>query len=336
MIDIVFYDVEVFKYDWTVTFKSLRTGEYTFIHNNNYQVKEFMRNPSIILCGWNSKMYDDYILSAMIEGADNYTLKQINDWIIGGNLPWEHPFLNGVWRNFKSFDVRDDLYQALSLKEAEGNMGMNIEESSISFDIDRPLTKDEVAEVQQYNKHDVDATERVFKARKQYLRAKIHLGRMIGLPDIESLRMTNGKLSARFLNATKIDRNDERDLVYPTNLIRERIPTIIFDFYDKMLDPSISDDELFKDKLKFDIKGVEYVYGFGGVHAGVPNYQYKSDKLLLNYDVRSLYPSIMIEYNLLSRNTPIPERFKEVYYERIKAKSEGNREVSEALKLVLS
>ena len=103
MVDIIFYDVEVFAYDWTVTFKSLRKQEYTFIHNNNYQVKEFMRQPGIILAGWNEKMYDSYMLLAIMVGADPQTLKRLNDWIIeDGRLPWEFPFLEGQWKDFDS------------------------------------------------------------------------------------------------------------------------------------------------------------------------------------------------------------------------------------------
>ena len=381
--DIIFFDLEVFKHDWTVTFKSLKTGEYTFIHNNNHKVREFLSNKKLLLCGWNNKYYDDHILSAIIEGADNYTLKKLNDWIIvDRKLPWEFPFLQGVWRDFQSFDIRDDLYKGLSLKEAEGNMGMDIEESEVDFNIDRPLTKEELEEVRKYNRHDVDATERVFLNRKEYLRAKVHVGRMINLET--SISMTNGKLSAKFLEATKISRNDERDFKYPKNLNMKMIPKPILDFYNRILDKEIDDFELFngptmiddggkrikvykyfkknelvhygkklskkdikekgithwwyKGKLTLFLKGNEYIYGFGGVHAGVPNYVGEStkDRKILLWDVRSLYPSIMIEYDLLSRNTPVPEKFKKIYYDRIKAKKEGDKATSDALKLILN
>lgn len=337
--DIIFYDLEVFKYDWTVTFKSLRTGEYWFYHNDNNGVRDFMRKKNIILCGFNNKMYDDYILLAILVGADNYILKKLNDWIIEEKkLPWEFPFLQGHVKNFDSFDLRDDLYMGLSLKVIEGNLGMNIEESSIPFDIDRPLTPDEIEETKLYNKADVDATERLFENRKSYLRSKVFLSKMIDMDMEDALKMTNGKLSARFLNAKRISRNDERDLIYPKNLKRDVIPKEIFEFFNQMLNPDISDDKLFKSKLKLNIEGVEYVYGFGGVHAGIPNYigESTNDRMILLHDVRSLYPSIMVEYDLLSRNTPIPEKFKEIYYERIEAKKNGEKAKSDALKLVLN
>ena len=245
--DIIFYDLEVFKYDWTVTFKSLRTGEYWFYHNDNNGVRDFMRKKNIILCGFNNKMYDDYILLAIMVGADNYTLKKLNDWIIEEKkLPWEFPFLQGHWKEFDSFDLRDDLYAGLSLKVIEGNLGMNIEECSIPFDIDRPLTDEEIEEVRLYNKADVDATERLFHERKRnYLKPKVDVGRLIGLDDVESLRMTNAKLTAQVLKANKILRDDERNYVPPKVINWERIPKVIRDFYSRMHDESISDKELF-------------------------------------------------------------------------------------------
>ena len=119
--DILFYDVECYKYDWTVTFKSLKSQKYYYFHNDNVGIRDFVnKNLKNLLCGWNSKMYDDYMLLGMINGLSNFELKQLNDWIIEKKrLPWEFPLLNGKWRNFKSFDLRDDMYRNLSLKVIE-------------------------------------------------------------------------------------------------------------------------------------------------------------------------------------------------------------------------
>ena len=47
----------------------------------------------------------------------------------------------------------------MSLKEAEGYMGMSVEESKIDFNIDTPLTSGQIEETIKVLYHDVDATE---------------------------------------------------------------------------------------------------------------------------------------------------------------------------------
>ena len=217
---------------------------------------------------------------------------------------------------------------------------MDIEEASVPFDIDRPLTEEELKQNIEYNKADVDATERLFHARKNYLYSKVRLGRQVGLKGYESLRLTNGKLSARYLNAKPIKRNDERDFKYPDTLNKENIDDKILQFFNQMWDKSIPSDKLFKSKLKIrdDKNDMDIIYGFGGVHGATPNYIGESteDRVLLLYDVSSLYPSLMIEYDLLSRNVPNPEEFEIIYKNRFKAKREGDKETSDDLKLILN
>ena len=55
----------------------------------------------------------------------------------------------------------------------------------------------------------------------------------------------------------------------------------------------------------------------------------------MNSDVSSFYPSIMIEYGLLSRNIQNPTKFKEIRDTRFKFKKEKNS-IEKSLKLVLN
>jgi hypothetical protein len=335
---IYIYDFEVFKYDWLVVFKSTKTSEYTIIHNDNFKLKNFMYQKDLILAGFNNKWYDDWILQTIVSGGDNNTIKAHNDWIIGGNNPWEFPFIKGKRKEFNSFDIRDDLPMSLGLKDIEGNMGMNIVESEIPFDIDRPLTKEELEETIHYCKHDVDAAEELLRRRKSYFDSKLVVGQLKGLSIVESLKNTNAKLAAKYLDAKPVERFDERQYQYPSSISRSLIPKEIFKFYDRMKDDSISDDELFESKLKLEIDGCEYVYGFGGVHAGLNNYTEETteDRVILNWDVASLYPNIMINFDYVSRNVPDPSIFKDVVETRLKAKKEGDKVTSDSLKLVIN
>lgn len=58
-----------------------------------------------------------------------------------------------------------------------------------------------------------------------------------------------------------------------------------------------------------------------------------SRKLLRNWDVSAMYPTIMIVFNLLSRNVPDPEKFKRMVDERLKAKGIGDLETAKKLKV---
>ena len=334
-LNIEIFDVEVFKEDWMVTFKNVQSGEYTVIHNDNHALKNFMRTKPI-LAGFNSKFYDNWIIQAILLGADNRMVKEINDYIIEGGLGWEHHFLQYKRRTFQSFDLRDDLPMNLSLKAIEGNLGLDIVETGVSFDIDRALTADELESSIEYNKVDVDSTQRLFELRKDYLQGKMTVARLKGLDEVEALGLTNAKLTARYLDARKQVRDDEREYTIPPEVNQDRIPQQVLDFYAQMDDESIDSDDLFKSKLKTEIGGLEIVYGFGGVHGAKPNYFSDGKKLILNWDVTSLYPNLMIEYDYVSRNVTNPEQFAEVVARRIKAKAEGDWMVSDALKLVIN
>jgi hypothetical protein len=118
----------------------------------------------------------------------------------------------------------------------------------------------------------VKATAYLLTLRKNYLEAKLNVGRAIGLSDAKSLYMTNARLTAAALKAEYVERNDGRDYVYPENLRKEYIPKEVLDFFDRLHDPSISDEELFSSKLKIMVDGAEAVVGFGGIHHARTNY----------------------------------------------------------------
>ena len=271
------YDTEVFAHDWIVVFKDRDTGVHIVMHNDNLAVREFISDEAIY-CGFNSKGYDQYIIKAICAGFSPEEVKQVNDWIIGGGQGWQCPLLDGVFFRFNNVDIMDDVQIGLSLKAIEGHLGMSIEETEVDFNLDRPLTQEELDLTIQYCIHDVDATEKLTEIRKDYLRTKLNLGTLAGVDPIKALSSTNAKLTAMFLKANRQEHHDEREYKYPENLRREYIPQEVFDFFDRLKDPSISDDEVFKGKYKFQMDDGECVIGFGGIHMGIPNYREVTDE----------------------------------------------------------
>ena len=107
------FDIEVFKHDWLVVFKNMGTGEYNVIHNDNYQLKTFV-SPDHLYAGFNNKHYDNHIIKAIICGADNALVKEINDFIIDGNLGWIICFFQQTGLGFNTFDIMDDMANGLA------------------------------------------------------------------------------------------------------------------------------------------------------------------------------------------------------------------------------
>ena len=330
------YDTEVFAHDFVVVFKDKETGEHTVFHNDNIGVRDFINEDSIY-CGFNSKGYDQYIIKAIAQGYSPEEVKQVNDWIIGGGQGWQCPLLEGIYYRFNNVDIMDDMQMGLSLKAIEGHIGLSIEETEVDFNLDRPLTSEEIALTVKYCKHDVDATEHLTDLRKNYLNNKIYLGRLKNLDDVKALSMTNAKLTALYVDAERrFEYDDERNYKYPNNLLRGYIPQEVFDFFDRLHDESIPDDELFKSKLDITSGECPVTIGFGGIHGAIPFYQETETetRIIRNYDVGSYYPHLMTICGYTSRNIPDPKIYADMLETRMAAKKSGDMATANALKLV--
>lgn len=267
-------DTEVFAYDNVTVFKDVDTASRSIYHNDNDGVREYFdNNKDAIYVGANIKHYDQFILKSMACDFSPEEVKQLNDYIIKHKLNgWDYPPLKEEYFIINLCDLFDDMQQGLSLKAVEAHLGMNIEETQVDFDIDRPLTKEEIEKTIFYCSYDVDATEKWLKLRMPYIENKIVLGRLAGITPQKALKMTNAKLTAALLGAEPQSHNDERRYVYPPNLKREYIPQEVFDFFDKMQDPSISDEVLFKRKLNLSVGECPITIAFGGIHGAIPNF----------------------------------------------------------------
>ena len=334
---LVTYDCEVFAHDWIVVFKDYESKHFSVIHNDNQALLACI-DEDTVYCGFNSKGYDQYIIKAICAGFSPEEVKQVNDWIIAGNQGWECPLLRGVRFWFNNIDIKDDVYKALSLKAIEGHLGMNIQETEVDFNLDRPLTPEELESTIFYCKHDVDATEKLMDIRKDYLRTKVNLGKRAGIPEVKALSSTNAKLTALMLNATKKEWTDGRDYVYPPNLDLSLIPRDVIEFFETIHDTSIPDEVLFKTSLETTIGDMPCKYAWGGVHGSVTGFYDEStgDHIIQNRDVSSLYPSLIEGYNYLSRNVPDPQLFYQIRRDRIQAKHNGDKQTATDLKLPLN
>lgn len=334
---LIIYDVEVFAFDWIVVFKDVESGVHTVIHNDSEALRECIFEDGIYV-GFNSKHYDQFIIKAAVCDFSPQEIKALNDFLIGGGRGWEYAPLKEFYFRFNNVDIRDDVQLGLSLKAIEGHMGMDIQETEVSFDLDRPLTEDELRQTVYYCTHDVDATHELMKLRADYLKTKKNLGKRAGIDEAKSLAATNAKLTAMMLRAERKEWNDGREYVYPENLDTAVIPKPILDFFETIHDMSIPDDVLFKTSFEIEIGGMPCKYAWGGVHGSLTGYYEEAteNRVIQNRDVSSLYPSLIEIYNYLSRNVPDPELFYAIKRDRIQAKHNGDKQTAKDLKLPLN
>lgn len=321
---LVFYDFECFKYDWIVVFIDYKTRKKCVIVNDREKLINFYKvcmENNVILVGFNCRNFDQWILKGIIKGIDPY---KITDGLINkGKKSYQL-----IPRHYEVPVINFDVMQGFNgLKTLEAFLGMSIDETEVDFNLDRKLTDDEIASTVKYCTSDVNATIEVFERSRHEFDSLIGLVEMYELP-LESIGKTKAQLSATILGAKRPeqDRNDEWDITLPDNLKIEKYTDVVEWFLsDEIKQPNA--------KYKREVYGVDHVFGLGGIHGATSKTSY--DGIIALWDVASLYPSCIIEYDLMSRNVEDRNKYKEIKETRLKLKKAKDPRQG-SLKIVLN
>ena len=315
------YDFEVFKHDTLLGVLNEETGEI-FQLWSIAKIKQFVEeNLNNIWVGYNCEHYDKILLHGILSGKLTTTDKVFacSNSVIHAQ-DYDIPVFNVLGKYdindyyaspILSYDVMGD-GSFMSLKQNEGFMGMDIVESVVPFDIDRPLTDDEKEDVAKYNRADLYGTLERFKQRKNAFRTKMLLVKEFGLSK-DYICKTNAKLTEAILLSqnkgvnTRARKNFQLSSL-PCNWDVPEIKTVFNFFLDALKELEKHGWETKKcDKTKLsmniDILGVEHTFALGGVHGGIKNYICRPEdkKKIVWVDVSSLYPNILTKWDLLSR-----------------------------------
>ena len=317
--DILVYDFEVFKKFWCVVIASAE-GVREIIDQMQL-VKFYDNHRDCIWIGFNSNHYDSYILGAIYNGCRQELLYMASQELIengrtqrGGGPPEE----------FISYDTGDRFH---SLKQLEAYMGHSIEESSIPFDTDKDFTDEMKSETLKYCRHDVLETVEVLKRRIYDFMAQKSLIETFDLPK-RDYRLTKAQLTAKVLKCTKnlsLAHEEWTNKILPCIRIRKYMD--VLEFYS-------NSSNYQEGKLDINISGVPHTFALGGIHGAIKRCHRKGQ--LLHIDVTSYYPSIMIQHNLLTRQSKEPELFTEIYNKRVELKKAGKKDEQAPYKIILN
>lgn len=321
---ILAYDFEVFRYNWMVVIADLVAEKEEVIIDDSEKLKSFYESHKDYLwVGFNSSAYDQWILKSILAGYDPYDMnehlitKKMKGWQFSDSL-----------RDYKLYNYDCYLENKGSLKRLEGYMGSSIHESSVDFRINRPLTEDEIKETVKYCRHDVSETIKVFCKRKSEFDALFSLIKLYNLP-LEDITKTKAQCSATVLGAEKHEYDDEWNFPLEKECIEGiKKYTNVVDWF------SSSESRVPNAELNVIVGGCPCTFAQGGVHGAIKNYFEKGRFLCA--DVASLYPSEMIQYNLLSRSAKNKDRYVEIYHKRLQLKAEGKKKEQAPYKIVLN
>lgn len=319
----LFYDFEVFAFDWLVVIMDTDQKKETVIVNDAEQLQAiYDAHINDIWVGFNNRHYDQYILKGILCGFD---AKRINDFIIvKGNPGWK---FSSMFNELPLINYDVMLNTDRGLKSFEGFMGNDIRESQVPFDIDRKLTEKEIQETIFYCRHDVQQTMKVFMKRIDEFNTMIYFIKHFKLP-LAALSKTKAQLAAEILGGNRKGQMFDDEFDFPIlDCLELKKYRHIADWYKA---PENHDYE--KSQKDVMVAGVPHTYSWGGGHGAIPQYHVKGDFLII--DVTAYYPSLQKKYHFGYRVMDNPENFEFIHDSNIEFKKKGDKKARLPFKIM--
>ena len=330
---------------------------------NNSYTTDYQFNTNKIFAGYNNIHYDNPIINYII---DYYNVMKDKTYIeiCKSIFNLSKTILNskegeeGIWKKwkyqqwFESFDLLTMLYSTqlrVGLKEMQVTMQYpNVQEFVYDWDI--PLVESKFDEMIQYNINDVESTSELLDRCKKDIELRIAIEDEYGVRVLSKDGVNIGMkiITQKYLEKTGQTWWDIKDLRSPMDKIPLKDVILPFVKYDS---PILKDmlDTLKKQTVSPGRKGYEYKFifnnlrytvGVGGIHSVndpeiiIP----KEDEYLIDCDVASLYPSMIIQHKFYPKH--LGPEFLEIYSkireERLEAKHNGDKVKNETLKFALN
>lgn len=318
---------------------------------------------NVIFCGYNNLHYDNPIINYIIEYEDKlmqYNIPTICSSIFNlsktittsseDNIDaWKH-WKYQIW--FDTFDILTMLYSnklRVGLKEIQVTMQYpNVQE--FVCDWTKPLPLEDFDSMIDYNINDIESTSELLNRCKKDVDLRITIEDEYGVRVLSKDGVNIGMkiLTQKYLEKTGLTWQDIKDLRSPMSVIPLKDVILPFIKYDSPILQRVLDD--MKNQIvspgrkgyenKFVFNNLRYSVGVGGIHSVnspeiiIP----RDDEMLIDIDVASLYPSMLIEYEFYPKHLgkEFLEVYKQIKDERIEAKHNGDKVKNETLKLALN
>lgn len=346
--------------DELVEFFHTVNTKYTF---GDLYTTDIKLDTNILFCGYNNLHYDNAIINYIIDCYNIMKYKGYRDicrsvFNLSKVITTSSEDDNSAWRKWKymicfdSFDILTMLYSnklRVGLKEIQVTMQYkNVQEFVADWQADLP--ENQIDSMIDYNINDVNSTEELLNRCKKDidLRIAIEDEYRVRVLSKDGVNIGMKILTQKYLEKTGQTWWDIKDLRSPMSVIPLNSVILPFIKYDSPILTRVLND--MKSQIvspgrkgyenKFVFEGLQYSVGVGGIHSVnkpeiiIP----KEDEMLIDIDVASLYPSMLIEYEFYPKHLgpEFLEVYKQIKDERIEAKHNGNKVKNETLKLALN
>ena len=366
---VVVYDIEVFPNVFHCCCKDTENDnvykfEISERKNQLTEMLEFFTEKGKIFCGYNNHHYDDVILNYIIEYEKKLTglpywrtcqsIFNLSSYIVKDEEGSRERIKR--WKYAKYFHSMDILTMQFSQKLRVGLKTMqvtmhykNVQE--YEGDFDRFLPSGEIDKMIAYNINDVESTTELLNRLKDQIELRLFIEQEHGIDclSMDSVKMAETFLLEEYSKKSGIPKNVIKEMRSPMDYIPLKdviLPFIQYknpklqDVLEDMKKQIVYSKERKGYEKKFVLSNVVYSVGVGGIHSiHKPKiFLPKDDEFIGHADVTSMYPSLLIKYQLGPRHLGklFCDIFSNIYNERIEAKRTGQKVKNLFLKIVLN
>lgn len=354
----IYWDIECYRNYFYVRFhcyKTSHTYEARLFNDvlelgDRKQISLFIKKHTLI--GFNTDNYDLPMLAAFLGGASNSDLKYLSDKIINSNDPWW--LLSRKFPKIRLPAVDTiDLVGATPLRGGLKMYACRVHTQTLEdlpLHPDTIIQRDQLDTMERYCANDLEMTRDVHISVAEDVRLRQDMTKQYGI----DFRSKSGPQIAEAVLRSQMNK---------AGAVVERRSAKVKPFQYQMPDyiefetPELQSvqraaresvfgvnkngyvelPEALDAAIEFD--GAVYKMGIGGLHSQEKHQAIiAGDKLLGEWDVASMYPTIILGQGLYPEHIgeEFCDVFQSIYDTRLAAKSLGNKMVSDSLKLVLN
>ena len=350
----IVFDIEVAPNMFLLMGKIIETGEYFGIWGDEEGARESIKSlfkSKNTFVSFNGSRYDMPVISYFVAGHSTLEAKGFGDIIIHQNLmPWDAekqfrfkiPMIDHI-------DIIEVAPSFVSLKTYGARMNMPTVQD-LPFKHTDEIKPEDRPIIWEYCKNDLDTTEALYNKLQGQLQLRLEISKEYGF-DARS-KSDSQVAEQMFIKRLGIKRGEIKvpesvryiapDFInFKSNDLQILMHRMVAHVYEVN---QYTGHVVLPDFLKNDLveinKGI-YQMGVGGLHSQHDRkvcYVTDDEYQIVDYDVASYYPSILLNCNLVPINTGerFIEEYRKVFERRLEGKRQKNMVIADSLRIALN